>query len=224
MKSILKNIIGLLSICIILPFRIFRPVIFFLNKLNIYFYSEWKRHVFNSFPSLLNDGGIICPRIQIIGGKYITIGKQVMIHKNSTIYALDKYKHDTSSFKPSIIIGDNCDIGEGAFFSAINKIVLHNGVLLGRNVTIVDNSHGNNLLSQNEIAPNKRPLFSKGPIVIEENVWIGEKAIILPDVTIGRGSIIGANSVVTKNIPSYCIAAGNPARVIKFISNNEHTE
>lgn len=219
MKKILKNTIGLISICIILPFRIFRPAINLLKKLNIYFYSEWKRHVFSSFPSLLKNGGIICPIIQIVGGKYITIGKQVLIHKNVIICALDKYKFDTSSFKPSIIIGDNCDIGEGAFISAINKIVLHNGVLLGRNVTIVDNSHGNNVQSLNEIAPNKRPLFSKGPVVIEENVWIGEKVTILPNVTIGRGSVIGANSIVTKNIPPYCIAAGNPARVLKTITN-----
>lgn len=59
------------------------------------------------------------------------------------------------------------------------------------------------------------PIYSKGAIVIGDNVWIGEKAAILAGVTIGEGAIIGANAVVTKNIPPYSIAAGIPARIIK---------
>lgn len=58
-------------------------------------------------------------------------------------------------------------------------------------------------------------MYSKGDVSIGKNVWIGEKATILPGVTIGEGSIIGANSVVTKNIPPYSIACGIPAKVIK---------
>ncbi|USK59573.1 CatB-related O-acetyltransferase [Peribacillus asahii] len=57
--------------------------------------------------------------------------------------------------------------------------------------------------------------FSKGPIVIEEDVWIGSNSVVLSGVTIGRGSIIGAGSIVTKDIPRYSIVAGNPAKVIK---------
>jgi acetyltransferase-like isoleucine patch superfamily enzyme len=63
--------------------------------------------------------------------------------------------------------------------------------------------------------PFRRPLVSKGPVLIGDCVWIGDKATILPGVTIGKGSVIGANAVVTKDVPDYCMAAGNPAVVLK---------
>ena len=64
---------------------------------------------------------------------------------------------------------------------------------------------------------NMRPMYSKGPVVIEDNVWIGEMVCILPNVRIGKGSIIGANAVVTKDVPANALVGGNPARVIKII-------
>ncbi len=65
--------------------------------------------------------------------------------------------------------------------------------------------------------PIHRPLVVKGPIVIEDNVWIGERVCILSGVNIGKGAIIAANSVVTHDVPEYCVAAGSPAKVIKQI-------
>ena len=67
------------------------------------------------------------------------------------------------------------------------------------------------------IIPNKRNLISKGPVKIENNVWIGEGACILPNVTIGANSIVGANSVVTKSFPTNSIIGGVPAKLIKEI-------
>ncbi|MBN2965577.1 CatB-related O-acetyltransferase, partial [Sulfurospirillum sp. T05] len=64
-------------------------------------------------------------------------------------------------------------------------------------------------------------IFSKGDIIIEDDVWIGSNCVILSGVTIGRGSVIGAGSVVTKNIPKYSIVGGNPAKVIKNRFNHE---
>ena len=64
------------------------------------------------------------------------------------------------------------------------------------------------------MAPTTRPLYSKGRVSIGKNVWIGDKATILPGVTIGDGVIVGANSVVTKDIPHYKIAIGCPAKII----------
>lgn len=69
--------------------------------------------------------------------------------------------------------------------------------------------------------PLLRPLYSKGQVVIGKNVWIGDKVTILPGVSIGDGSVIAANSVVTKSIPPYSIAAGIPAKIIKQNTNNE---
>lgn len=64
-----------------------------------------------------------------------------------------------------------------------------------------------------------RPLFSKGIVIIEDNVWIGDKATILSGVKIGKGAIIGANAVISKDVPAYGVAVGNPAKVIKIIKN-----
>ena len=65
------------------------------------------------------------------------------------------------------------------------------------------------------------PLQISNGIIIGDGVWIGQNAIILPGVSIGDKSIIGAGSVVTHDVPSYCVAVGNPARIIKKYSNTE---
>ena len=70
------------------------------------------------------------------------------------------------------------------------------------------------------IPPNKRKL-STGQIVIEDNVWIGENSVIQQGVTIKKGSVVAANSVVTKNVPSNVIVGGVPAKVIKYWNGNE---
>ena len=65
------------------------------------------------------------------------------------------------------------------------------------------------------IPPIERKLFSKGPIVIGNHVWIGDKVTILSGVTIGNNSVIAANSVITKDVPPFSVVAGNPGKVIK---------
>ena len=72
-------------------------------------------------------------------------------------------------------------------------------------------------MSELNIHPEKRSLVSKGKVIIGDNVWLGNNVCIMPNVTIGDGVIVGANSVVTKDIPSYSVAAGAPARVVKQI-------
>lgn len=71
------------------------------------------------------------------------------------------------------------------------------------------------------MAPIKRELKSKGPVIIGNNVWLADKVTICPGVTIGEGSIVGANSVVTKSIPPCSVAAGVPARIISQLNKDE---
>lgn len=85
------------------------------------------------------------------------------------------------------------------------------------NVTITDNSHGYITKNETHTPPLKRPLYSKGPVIIGKNVWVGDKATILPNVNIGDGAIIGANAVVTKDVPPYSVAVGNPAKIVKLL-------
>lgn len=116
---------------------------------------------------------------------------------------------------PRIIIGNDVNIESDCHISAINEVVIENNVLIASFVYISDHSHGNISAKEMDIPPLKRELYSKGPIRICKDVWLGEKVIVLPGVTIGEGSVIGAGSVVTKNIPPFCVAVGNPAKVIK---------
>ena len=101
--------------------------------------------------------------------------------------------------------------------AATKKVEIGNNVLIASKVFISDICHGDytdKCPSSPEIPPVDRPLSAK-PVVIHDNVWIGELVSILPGVEIGKGSIVGANSVVTKSIPAYCMVAGNPAKIIK---------
>lgn len=118
---------------------------------------------------------------------------------------------------PNLSISNSVSIGEGCHITCANKIYIGDNTLLGKYVTITDNSHGDSCIEQIFISPSQRPLTTKGPVVIGKRVWIGDKATILPNVTIGNGAIVGANSVVTNDIPDNTVCVGNPARVIKYI-------
>ena len=133
--------------------------------------------------------------------------------------------HPSSKSKqPLIEIGHNCNIGDDCNIQCCNHIKFGNGVLLGRKVMINDTSHGEFVREQLDIQPNLRPLVSKGPIIIDDNVWIGEMVCILGNVHIGKGSVIGAGTVVTKDIPEYSLAVGVPAKVIKTFSDMKEKE
>jgi acetyltransferase-like isoleucine patch superfamily enzyme len=106
-----------------------------------------------------------------------------------------------------ISIGDHTFINYGTSITAYKNVAIGRHCLLGHHLRIVDrNEHG---LQHREVAP------PAAPVVIEDNVWIGSHTIILPGVCIGRNSAVGAGSVVTKDVPSNCLAAGNPARVLR---------
>ena len=158
------------------------------------------------------DGQVRFPK-EIRGGNYITVGQGTTILRGAILTAWDSYGRQT--FSPSIEIGRNCALGEHIHVTACNCITIGDNLLTGRYVYISDNSHGRTDGSGLDLHPLDRELFSKGPVHIGNNVWIGERACILPGVTIGDGAIIGAGAVVTKDIPPYCVAAGVPAVVVK---------
>lgn len=148
--------------------------------------------------------------------KEIHIGNNTRIQSHSVLECWDKFGNQ--NFEPAITIGSNCKIGEYSHITACNRITIGDGLLTGRFVLITDNSHGSLSLENSNIPPIKRELVSKGEIVIGNNVWLGDKVTICGGVHIGDNVIIGANSVVTRDIPANSMAAGIPARVIKQIS------
>lgn len=111
-----------------------------------------------------------------------------------------------------ISIGDHVAINRGcelyaSFLVASGYITLGNHVTLSPNVKMYTIGHDYSRLGLPDIA---------GPIVVGDYAWIGGNSIVLPGVTIGEGAVIGAGSVVTRDIPPYSVAVGNPAKVIKM--------
>ena len=153
------------------------------------------------------------PHFVVRGGAYITIGDDFHCGPDTTIAAWDRYQGEI--FHPHIVIGAGVRINASAYISAIDSITIGDNVLFGRGVLIVDNSHGRLSPEEVDIPPAQRKLYSKGPVVIEDNVWLGEGVAVMPGVRIGYSAVIGAHSVVTSDIPARCVAVGSPARVIK---------
>lgn len=111
-----------------------------------------------------------------------------------------------------VSVGNNVDINRGCeLYSSMQTsdgiITLEDNVVLGPGVIIFSSTHDYNSLELPDIS---------APVKICRYAWVGGKSIILPGVVIGEGAVIGAGSVVTKDIPPYCVAVGNPAKVIKI--------
>lgn len=129
------------------------------------------------------------------------------------------------SIRGKIQIGDYTTIRYDSKITCSNSIKIGNYVIISNNVTIADNnSHPISSKIRKEMCMSgfESKLWDidyaeSKPVIIEDNVWIGENVTILKGVTIGKGSIIGTQAVVTKNIPPYTIAAGNPAKIVKMI-------
>ena len=120
-----------------------------------------------------------------------------------------------------IFIGDRSIVNMNCTFLDNNRIEIGNDVLIAPNVQIYTATHSTNVeerMVQNWTEGQEVCRTYALPVKIEDGVWIGGGAIILPGVTIGRNSVIGAGSVVTRSIPANCIAVGNPCRVIKKLT------
>lgn len=123
--------------------------------------------------------------------------------KNVNIYPKAK-------FSSSVELGHNSDIGLAARLNG--KVVIGNAVIMGPEVLVFTQNHNT---SQTDIAIKYQGVTEEKPVYIGDGSWIGARAIILPGVHIGKGSVVAAGAVVTKNVPDYSVVAGNPARVVK---------
>lgn len=114
-----------------------------------------------------------------------------------------------TDFGKNTVFGENVFINACCCFQDQGGIVLGDNCLVGHRVTIATINHG--------LRPEERHIHHVAPVVIHENVWIGSSATILPGVEIGAGAIVGAGSVVTRNVPPRGIVGGVPARFIRYI-------
>ena len=174
----------------------------------IFYLSYCKFRTLFIFP----NARIIRFPIDIRGKKYIQISKGFTTGVGCRIEAYPE------TDKKVLFFGENFQMNDYVHITAMESVKIGNDVLLASKIYISDCSHGSYSGDENDSHPDSippdRPLSSK-PVVIEDNVWLGEFVSVLPGVTIGKGSIVGANSVVSKNLPPYVIAVGTPAKPIK---------
>ncbi len=175
-----------------------------------YFYSGW---ISKQFKNIGLEPVIAYP-ISLIGGEFIKIGNNFTCGKRLRLNAYNRFMNE--NYNPEVILGDNININDDCHIACVEKIQIGNNVLIAGKVFISDHLHGNTEFESLKIPPSSRHLITKGGVLIEDDVWIGENVAILPGVKIGKGVIIGANSVVTKSIPAYSILVGVPAKCIKI--------
>ncbi len=187
------------------------------KKILIYNYENISRLFLRHYLSLkfiILYKSTIRKALHIKGQKFFKIGRDVSIDSNARI---DVYK--TKDVIPQLKIANNVMISFNFTALVTTSLVIDENVLIASNVFITTENHGINP----ELGPYINQQLVSGDVHIKRNVWIGEKVIILPGVTVGEYSIIGAGSIVTKNIPPYSIACGNPAKVIKKYDLDKHS-
>jgi acetyltransferase-like isoleucine patch superfamily enzyme len=141
------------------------------------------------------------PRIENFG--YLSIGDYTSLRSINVPIEL------TTGYGARLEIGSECSFNYGVSIGCTQRITIGNRVRLGPYVMIVDNSF-HELYDRDKRPPSQ-------PVVIEDDVWIGAKASVMPGITIGRGSVVGTSAVVTKDVPPFTVVAGVPAQPVKTL-------
>lgn len=165
----------------------------------------WYRCRFGSVSGFVKIG-----RIAVLNPQCIHLGKIKGIGDNTYLGPICNYAGLT--YNPTISLGDGTWVGKNCSIAAIDKVVIGKDVLFAGHVHITDHSHG---YEDPDVPIWEQPLISKGPVIIDDQCWLGFSCEILSGVHIGRHSIVAARAVVTKDVPPYSIVAGNPARIVK---------
>lgn len=162
----------------------------------------WRRRL-QSF----GRGSVIARPAWVVGGEAIRIGDEAVIWRHARLEALNAARNVTR-----IEIGDGTVIQPCVHIGAIESVRIGRGVLMASQVYITDHDHDFRNL-QEPVIENSRVLAA--PVSIGDYVWLGERVMVLKGVTIGARAVIGAGSIVTRDIPAGTIAVGTPARVIR---------
>lgn len=157
----------------------------------------------------LGKNSNIGKKSEIVGGRYISLGNDVSIQSYAKICCFDRYYNQI--LHPKLTIGNKCFFNRFLTVYCADELIIGNECYFGANVTITNENHGINPILGCYGTQN----LSTSRVIIGNNCWIGDKAIILPGVTIGDNSIIGAGSVVTKSVPAFSMSTGVPAKIIK---------
>lgn len=144
--------------------------------------------------------------VKFVNRGTVTLGRSVIIRPSTRVYA--------GNSQSLVSFGNGTEIGEHSTISSNNSIVFGNNVLTGPHIFIADHNHA----YENPLLPVSKQgvkCNTTDEVVIGDGSWLGTNVVIVGNVHIGKHCVIGANSVVTKDIPDYSVAAGIPAKVIK---------
>ena len=162
-------------------------------------------------------GSVICfPPNTIFNEQFIEIGEGTMIGPHVTLSA-GMVPGQSCVTYPVVRIGDRCLIGKGSGIVGHLAIEIGDDVWTGHHVYITDQNHG----SENIDLPISRQSMPEEPVVIGAGSWLGHGTVVLPGARIGRHVAVGANSVVTGDLPDFCVAVGAPARVVRRYADGE---
>jgi acetyltransferase-like isoleucine patch superfamily enzyme len=178
--------------------------------LSIILYRYFKAKKFKEFQKGI---AVFCP-LKIEGLENIIIKKNVSINYRAWITAKNFENEDCE-----IIFGEGTTIGNYNHIYATKSIVFGENVLTADRVYISDNLHSYQDITRPII---RQPIKQIGCVEIGDGTWLGENVCVL-GVKIGKNCVIGANSVVTRDIPDFCVAVGSPAKVIKRFNLSSNT-
>ena len=148
---------------------------------------------------------------KISGHSHIEVGKHVHICSNAWL----NVKDDKGEGKPTLTIGDGTYIGRSVQINAWQNVVIEDHVLIADRVYISDADH--------IFEKSTKPIMLQGDefrasVCLKKGCWVGIGAVIMPGVTIGKNAVVGANSVVYKDVPDFTVVAGVPAKVIRVLT------
>lgn len=176
--------------------------------------NVWARfltqYVYRSQFAAIGKRSIIIKPILIRNARAISLGADCGIRNNARIEVL----HPSHDGLPRLIMGDGTTIEQDVHIICGNKIRIGNRVTIAPRVTILDTVHSHDDPSDNSGIGSRTPSQNL-TVEIGDQAFLGVGVVVMPGVQIGKFCIIGANSVVTKSLPDYCVCAGSPAQVIK---------
>lgn len=160
-------------------------------------------------------GSVINKPLMICGKKYIHLGDKVTIRDGARIEAVSEW--NGMKYNPTLIIGSGTTIEQNLHLTFASNLVIGENCMIMANAMITDISHQYDNIG---MPPMKEDVEIK-ETKIGDRCFIGKNACIMPGVTLGKDVVVGANAVVTKDVPDYCVVVGIPAKVIKIRGKNE---